>query len=114
MLRTPFGKPISFAHSAMMREEKGAFSDDLRTRVLPVMRAGAIFMAAIVTGTFQGMIAPHTPYGWRKEMLTMLAVLSEESPQMESAFPAKYRRIMSPVPVVKSLCVGLPIATESA
>ena len=41
----------------------GVVSAGLRTTVLPVARAGAIFQAAMSSGTFQGMTWAATPRG---------------------------------------------------
>lgn len=80
-LRTPGGKPASFARRATYRDfgrlsmqsryerlqekltVKGAFSLLLTTTVLPAANAGATFLQKKIRGQFQGMIAATTPTG---------------------------------------------------
>ncbi len=63
-LSTPAGR-ISCAHSASWSTASGASSAVLRTRVLPIARAIAIFNDDNVTGAFHGTIPPTTPSGSR-------------------------------------------------
>ena len=62
-LTTPGGRSHSAMISARVRAVSGVVSAGLRTTVLPVARAGAIFHAAISSGKFHGMIWPATPSG---------------------------------------------------
>ena len=41
----------------------GDSSDIFSTAVLPSARQGATFQVAVISGTFQGEISPHTPTG---------------------------------------------------
>ena len=63
-LRTPGGRPASAASEAKINAVSGVVSAGLRTTVLPVARAGAIFQASIIIGKFQGITCPATPSGW--------------------------------------------------
>ena len=62
---TPGGNTSAQAWPSI-KTPSGATSEALRTIVLPVQMAGAIFWAARETGEFQGTIAPTTPYGSRR------------------------------------------------
>src|SRR6266516_3465188 len=53
-LRTPGGK-TSRSSSPILRVVRGVNGDGLSTRVLPAMRAGAIFQLASVMGKFHGV-----------------------------------------------------------
>ncbi|CAM5691595.1 hypothetical protein SANTM175S_07060 [Streptomyces antimycoticus] len=64
MLTTPLGSPAWRQMSAKKRALRGVVSAGLRTTVLPVASAGAIFQASISSGKFQGMIWPATPRGF--------------------------------------------------
>lgn len=60
MLMTPGGKIFAMClHSSSVLSE--AFSSGFSTTVLPAAIAGAILKAAMIAGTFHGMIWPHTP-----------------------------------------------------
>ena len=63
MLTTPGGRPTSRQISAKRRAVSDVHSAGLRTTVLPMASAGAIFQASIRRGKFQGMIWPTTPSG---------------------------------------------------
>ena len=63
MLTTPGGRSASAMISASVSAVSGVVSAGLRTTVLPVASAGAIFHAAIRSGKFQGMTCPATPIG---------------------------------------------------
>jgi len=62
-LNTPGGNPISLISSDKRIADKLANSDGFITTVQPAARAGATFIAYIITGAFQGMIAATTPTG---------------------------------------------------
>lgn len=64
-LNTPAGTPASVATSARIRAVSGAFSDGLRTTVLPASSAGASLETTCWSGKFHGVIAPTTPIGSR-------------------------------------------------
>jgi hypothetical protein len=63
MLTTPAGRPASWQSSENASAVSGVNSAGLRTTVLPVASAGAIFQASMSRGKFQGMIWPTTPQG---------------------------------------------------
>ena len=58
---TPAGTPASCANSARRNIVKDASSAGLTTMELPMAKAGAIFQAPIMSGIFQGIMAPTTP-----------------------------------------------------
>ena len=60
-LRTPAGRPASWASSANARAVSGVNSAGFRTTVHPAASAGATFHATISSGKFHGMIWPTTP-----------------------------------------------------
>ena len=62
-LITPGGTPASCASSTSRSVDKGASSDGFRTHVQPAASAGAILMAARLSGKFQGVISAQTPTG---------------------------------------------------
>ncbi len=63
MLTTPGGRSACWHTCANSSAVNGVVSAGLRTTVLPVARAGAIFHASISSGKFHGMICPTTPTG---------------------------------------------------
>ena len=64
-LKTPSGMPGLGASSAMRIAVSGDFSEGFSTSELPAASAGPIFQAAMISGKFQGTIAPTTPIGSR-------------------------------------------------
>ena len=62
--RTPAGRPASFRIEARVRFVRGVLLAGFSTKVLPEIRAGAIFHPIIRAGMFQGMMAVHTPRGF--------------------------------------------------
>jgi hypothetical protein len=58
---TPSGTPASAISPASRSAVSGVCSAGLRITVLPVVRAGPSFQAAISSGKFHGMICPTTP-----------------------------------------------------
>jgi hypothetical protein len=63
MLTTPGGSPASSRIVANFSAVMEVVSAGLRTTVLPVARAGAIFQASMSSGKFHGMTWPTTPSG---------------------------------------------------
>ena len=63
MLSTPLGTPASSASRPSRSAVMGDSSDIFSTAVLPSARQGATFQVAVISGTFQGEISPHTPTG---------------------------------------------------
>src|SRR5438874_2411549 len=63
MLTTPGGSSAWRSTSAKRSAESGVVSAGLRTTVLPVASAGAIFHESMSSGKFQGTIWPATPIG---------------------------------------------------
>jgi hypothetical protein len=59
---------------------RGAFSLLFSTTVFPTVKAGATLLANIMSGMFQGMIAPTTPYGCLNVMLKKPGVFREVLP----------------------------------
>ena len=59
----------AFGHAGLQRQPPsrsavmGDSSDIFSTAVLPSARQGATFQVAVISGTFQGEISPHTPTG---------------------------------------------------
>ena len=64
-LITPGGKPARCASSASARAVSGVCSAGLMTMAQPAAIAGATFRVIIAIGKFHGVIAAHTPIGWR-------------------------------------------------
>ena len=64
-LSTPEGKPACSASSPMRSAVSGVSSAGLRTTVQPQASAGATFHMLIISGKFQGTMAPTTPIGSR-------------------------------------------------
>ncbi len=64
-LSTPGGKPASSAISPILSAVRGVISAGFSTTVQPQASAGAIFHMPIISGKFQGMMAPTTPSGSR-------------------------------------------------
>ncbi len=62
---TPAGMPERISCSANSSVVSGVSSDGLTTIVQPAARAGAIFLVAIASGKFHGVISRHGPTGWR-------------------------------------------------
>ncbi|MCY1175899.1 hypothetical protein D9M73_161570 [compost metagenome] len=62
-LITPGGKPASSNNRATSSAEAELCSDGLCTTVQPAASAGAILLAASISGEFQGVIAATTPTG---------------------------------------------------
>src|SRR5690606_33586898 len=65
-------------NSAIIRAESGVDEAGLSTSVLPVTSACVIFHSAIVPGTFQGVMAAHTPIGSRLMMFSPQAKIEPE------------------------------------
>ena len=60
-LKIPAGMPASTASSARRTVEKGVSSEGFSTMALPAASAGPTFQDAMLSGKFQGVIAPTTP-----------------------------------------------------
>ena len=65
-LRMPLGRPTSSRMPASATAVSGVCSAGFRMTALPIASAGAIFIAAIISGKFQGMMAPTTPTASRR------------------------------------------------
>ena len=63
MFKTPFGTPAFSKISTSLIAQRGVSLAGLKTMVLPVMRAGAIFHAGIAIGKFHGVIKATIPTG---------------------------------------------------
>src|ERR1700712_1979600 len=59
-LSTPFGS-TSLSSAPTCKVASGVYGEGLSTTVLPASNAGAIFVTAIITGKFHGVIAATTP-----------------------------------------------------
>ena len=79
MLSTPGGSTWFMIWQARSTA-KGASSADFTTTALPATSAGAILSAISSSGTFQGMMAPTTPIGWRRVMVSMSGLNGTLSP----------------------------------
>ncbi|OQC09428.1 MAG: hypothetical protein BWX79_01431 [Alphaproteobacteria bacterium ADurb.Bin100] len=64
-LITPAGMPARMASSAAASAVSGVSSAGLMMTGQPAARAGATLRVIIASGKFQGVIAAHTPIGWR-------------------------------------------------
>lgn len=64
---TPGGTPAWLQRSAKIMAVIGVYSAGLRTTVLPIAKAGAIFHASMSSGKFHGIICPQTPKATRSE-----------------------------------------------
>ena len=62
-LIAPAGKPLSIRHWAIAKGAAGVSSAGFMTTVHPAASAAATFLAAVMTGKFQGTICPTTPSG---------------------------------------------------
>ena len=62
-LSTPSGSPASEASSAILSNVSDAVSAGFSTTELPAASAGASFHDPIISGKFQGTMAPITPTG---------------------------------------------------
>ena len=62
-LNTPSGMPASIANSASLSKDKDAFSAAFIMMEFPAASAGANFQDPIISGKFQGIMAPITPIG---------------------------------------------------
>src|SRR5882672_1510375 len=88
-LRTPAGRPHSFAYSANLSSESAVLDAGLMTTVLPHASAGAIFHTASMSGKFHGVIAPTTPTGSRNVYVKALSATGIVSPVTLPDQPAK-------------------------
>ncbi len=66
-LSTPAGMPARTASSAAARAVSGVSSAGLMTTGQPAARAGATLRVIMASGKFQGVMAAHTPMGWRDD-----------------------------------------------
>src|SRR2546422_11673603 len=64
MFSTPLGTPARSKMETTAPEVSGVSVAGLKTTVLPLTRAGAIFQTGIATGKFQGVTHTTTPRGW--------------------------------------------------
>src|SRR5215210_4619324 len=87
--RTPGGSPHSFAYSANFRSDNAVFDAGLQTIAFPHASAGAIFHTAIISGKFQGVIAPTTPTGSRSVYVKAPSCTGTVSPVTLPDQPAK-------------------------
>src|SRR3989442_10647735 len=62
-LKAPAGKPASRVSSAKASAVSGVSEAGLSTTVQPAAKAGANFQLAMLSGKFQGTMAPTTPIG---------------------------------------------------
>src|SRR6202011_2993076 len=65
ILNTPFGTPAFSASATSASAVSGVSLAGLSTTVQPAASAGETFRVIIEHGKFHGVIAPHTPIGWR-------------------------------------------------
>jgi len=65
MFSTPLGTPARSKIETTAAPVSGVSVAGLKTTVLPLTRAGAIFQAGMATGKFQGVMQATTPSGWR-------------------------------------------------
>jgi hypothetical protein len=65
MFNTPAGSPALSKIETTADAVAGVRVAGLKTTVLPLTRAGAIFQTGMATGKFQGVMHPTTPRGWR-------------------------------------------------
>jgi len=64
-LNTPAGSPARSATAAQASADSGVSPAGLATSVHPAASAGASLRASMALGKFHGVIAAHTPTGWR-------------------------------------------------
>ena len=64
-LMTPAGTPARTASSAAARAVSGVSSAGLMMTGQPAASAGATLRVIMASGKFHGVIAAHTPIGWR-------------------------------------------------
>jgi len=60
---TPGGKPASLAKAAILKADKGVFSEVFNIETEPAAKQGPHFHANIKIGKFQGIIWAQTPTG---------------------------------------------------
>ena len=65
MFRTPFGIPARSKIETTAVAVAGVRDAGLKTTVLPLTSAGAIFQTGMATGKFHGVMQATTPTGWR-------------------------------------------------
>jgi hypothetical protein len=65
MFSTPLGIPARSKMETTAVAVAGVSDAGLKTTVLPLTSAGAIFQIGIATGKFQGVMQATTPTGWR-------------------------------------------------
>ena len=96
-LSTPAGTPARCASSASASALSGVCSAGLITTVQPAASAGATLRVIIDIGKFHGVMAAHTPIGWRitKKRL-LLSVLGMVSPPMRLASSANHSTKLAP------------------
>ena len=92
-LTTPFGTPASSSSSAIKKASSGVSGAGLMTMQLPESSAGASFDIVTNCGTFHGTMAPTTPTGSRRTMISPPMEPGRFSSQWKSA--ATPRKLVS-------------------
>ena len=95
-LITPGGSPVSWISSASRSEDRHANSAGLSTRVLPQASAVAILIEAMESGTFHGMIWPHTPIGSSNMYMKPLESVGLVEPRFSTAIRRSNGRPLQP------------------
>jgi hypothetical protein len=112
MFSTPGGS-MSATISANSSEVRGVVGAGLATIVLPVIRAGPVFITMSSTGKFHGMMAPTTPSGVRCSMIRSSSVSRMILVSISAA--AKARMPMTaPITSPVACAIGLPCSWVSS
>ena len=97
MFRTPAGMPARIASSAAASAVSGVSSAGLMMTGQPAAKAGATLRVIMASGKFQGVIAAHTPMGWRKIIRRrLLSNCGRVSPLMRLASSANHSTKLAP------------------
>ena len=68
-LNTPAGMPARWASSATASADSGVFDAGRTMKVQPAASAGAALRVIMALGKFHGVMAAHTPTGWRMTLM---------------------------------------------
>ena len=97
ILRSPLGIPARSPSDTKAIPERGVLSSGLHTTLQPAANAGAIFLASIAKGKFQGVIQATIPTGFLVTNIFLSAVLPGiRSPQMRLASSANHSIYFAP------------------
>ena len=97
MFSTPAGMPARIASSAAASAVSGVSSAGLMMTGQPAARAGATLRVIMASGKFHGVMAAHTPIGWRStSRRRLLSNCGRVSPLMRLASSANHSTKLAP------------------